>query len=103
MPAADVSNFTVGVLGVVGAMITLGVTFILPAAVRLANGSAAPQITLGRVMGWLLVLVIYAAAGAVAALYIGDAGTEKEAVYYGMAWQAIIGGVIKSGQALAVS
>ncbi|HEY2334171.1 MAG TPA: hypothetical protein VGH58_04075 [Solirubrobacterales bacterium] len=103
MPVADVSNFTVGVLGVVGVMITLAVTLILPAAVRLANGSAPPQVTLGRVIGWLLVLVIYAAAGAVAALYIGDAGTEKEAVYYGMAWQAVIGGVIKSGQAFAAT
>lgn len=96
---ADVSDFTIGLLGIVGAMVTLGVTLILPAAFRLANGGTAPQFTIGRIIGWVIILLIYAAAGAVAALFIGDAATKKEAVYYGMAWQALIGGVIKTGQA----
>ena len=103
MPIADISNFTAGALGVVGALITLSVTLILPAAVTLSNGGTPPQLTVWRVAASAVVLIIYAAAGAVAALYIGDAGTAKEAVYYGMAWQALIGGVIKSGQAVAAS
>jgi hypothetical protein len=101
MPVAEVSNLTIGALGAFGATITLAVTLVLPAAVKLGAGGAPPQLTKGRVIGWFGVLVIYAGAGVAAALYFGDATTEKEAVYYGMAWQALIGGVIKTGQALA--
>ena len=50
-------------------------------------------------MAGVVVVLVYAGAGWAAARYIGDAQSEKEAFYYGLAWQTVIGGVINAGYA----
>jgi hypothetical protein len=46
-----------------------------------------------------VVVLIFAAAGGVAALAMGDATKAGNAIVYGMAWEAILGGIFKTGKA----
>jgi hypothetical protein len=97
--AGSPSDLTVVLLGMGGAGVTFVLTLVLPAALKLAGGGNPPDVTFWRALGVGVVVLIYVGAGAAAALYVGEADTQKDAVYYGMAWQSILGGVIKTGQA----
>jgi hypothetical protein len=85
--------------GAVGALLALAITQVLPAAISLAGGGQGPKITPWRAFGAIVVVLIFAAGGGVAALLIGDVTAAKQAVAYGLAWQSILGGAIKTGRA----
>jgi hypothetical protein len=78
----------------------LALALVLPAAIALAKGGTPPTITLWRIIGAAIVVAIYLTGGGVAAFLIGDASRAKDAFAYGMAWEAILGGVVLTGKAL---
>jgi hypothetical protein len=47
----------------------------------------------------IVVVVIFGCAGGGAALLMGDVTAAKTALLYGMAWEALLGGAIKTGKA----
>lgn len=86
--------------GLVGGLIGLLVTQILPAAGAIVSGGAEPRVTLWRAIAALVIVIGYSCAGGAAAIVIGDVATIKDAIVYGMAWEAILGGAVKTGRAL---
>ena len=86
--------------GVLGGLVALLVTQILPAAFVLMKSETGPRITFWRVLGALIIFAGCGAAGGAAALIIGkDDMVIKDALVYGMAWEAILGGAVKTGRA----
>jgi hypothetical protein len=85
-------------LGAGGAVIALAITQVLPAAIALGKSGVKPHVNIWRVIGWLGVLIIYLGAGAASAL-VFEAVKVKDAITYGMAWQALLGGVMKTARA----
>ena len=86
--------------GVAGGLIALAITQVLPAAAQLMHGAAGPVISRWRVIGAVIVVAIFGAAGGAAAMIMGDAKKPGNAIVYGMAWEAILGGAIKTGRAV---
>lgn len=76
-------------------MIALAVVQVLPFAIELARGKSNWTLSVGRIIGAALVLTIFIGAGGVVALLIGDATVAKQAIAYGLGWQATIGGFIQ--------
>jgi hypothetical protein len=98
--AAELSNREVALWGALGGAIALTVTQILPAAVAAAKTGAGWQITPWRVAGVLVVIIVFVALGGAAALlFQKDTTKVPDAIAFGMAWEALIGGVIKTGKA----
>jgi len=85
--------------GSLGGLIALLVTQIMPAATALVKSTNMVEITPTRVVAATVLVLGFAAAGGAAALVIGDAEKVKDAMVYGMAWEAILGGAIKTGRA----
>jgi hypothetical protein len=67
---------------------------VLPFGLALAGG-AEVTVTLARVLGCVLVLVVFIAAGGVVAILVGDAVKPKQAIAYGLGWQGLIGGFLQ--------
>jgi hypothetical protein len=86
------------VWGAVGALFALLVVQVLPFAWQLTHGTPL-AVTLTRVLGFVLVVVIFIAAGGGVALLIGDATQAKQAIAYGLGWQSTIGGFIQGTRA----
>jgi hypothetical protein len=53
------------------------------------------HITLWRVVGAALVLLIFVSAGGFVAFLVGDATHIKQAVIYGLGWEGTLGGFIQ--------
>jgi hypothetical protein len=53
------------------------------------------KITFPRVLGALLVLGVFVAAGGGVAILVGDATEPKQAIAYGLGWQGLIGGFLQ--------
>jgi hypothetical protein len=101
--AAELSHREVALWGALGGAIALTVTQILPAAVTAAKTGAGWQLTRWRVAGVLVVIIAFVALGGAAALVFQKDTTEaRDAIAFGMAWQALLGGVIKTGKAAAL-
>jgi hypothetical protein len=98
---ARLGHLEVGLYGALGATLTLLLTLVLPAALKLAQGGTPPQLTPWVILGLVTVAAIYLASGAIGAVYLGDPQSAKDAVSYGMASQALLAGVIKTGDAAA--
>jgi len=92
------SSSTTFAYGAVGAVLALAVVQVLPYAFALIRGA---ELTLspGRVVGALLVLLIFIAGGGIAAIIAGDASQAKQAIAYGLGWQATVGGFINGAVA----
>lgn len=72
---------------------------VLPWGLALAGG-ANLHITLPRVLGVVLVIAAFIAAGGlVALLFSNDTTSVKEAITYGLGWQGLIGGFIQGRRA----
>jgi hypothetical protein len=56
-------------------------------------------LTLPRIVGALLVLAVFVAAGGVVAVVVGDAVQPKHAIAYGLGWQGFIGGLLRARSA----
>ena len=68
---------------------------VLPWAISLAHGEEI-QISIGRVVGAALVILIFLSLGGLTALLISDDSTPaKVAIAYGLGWQSTIGGFIQ--------
>lgn len=67
---------------------------VLPFGLALLQG-AVFKVTLLRVIGFLLVLTVFIAAGGVVAILVGDATEPKQAIAYGLGWQGLIGGFLQ--------
>jgi hypothetical protein len=52
-----------------------------------------------RVLGFLVVLVGYLAAGGLVAYLVGDATAARHAIAYGLGWQGLIGGFLQGKRA----
>jgi hypothetical protein len=66
----------------------------LPWGMRLARGGDL-LITPKRVLGVVIVLVVFATGGAFAAYVVGGATKPKHAIAYGLSWQSILGGFLQ--------
>jgi len=97
--AGSLTNPEVFLLGALGGLLVLAITQILPTAVQGVRSGVAPDFTPWRVFCILVIGLIFLVAGGGAAVLIGDVTEAKTALSYGMAWQAILGGVIKTGEA----
>jgi hypothetical protein len=85
--------------GALGALVSLVVVQVVPYGLRLMNG-AQFTMTVGRLVGFFLVLGGFALAGAVVALLFGsDATRAKEPIAYGLGWQGLIGGLLQGVRA----
>ncbi len=87
--------------GAVGAVIAPAVVQILPFALELTHGNAHLQLSVGRVVGALTVLAIFVVGGGVVAILLGDATQPKQAIAYGLGWQATIGGFFQGTRVAA--
>jgi hypothetical protein len=84
---------------VAGGLLALLITQILPAAVAVFKAGIGPSLTAWRVAAAVVIVGSFGAAGGGAALLMGDVTKAKQAILYGIAWQAILGGAIKTGKA----
>lgn len=85
--------------GAIGAVIALLVVHVLPFAWALLGG-ASPMLSTWRVIGALLVLGIFIAVGGVISiLLVEESDDAKQAIAYGLGWQASIGGFIQGTRA----
>lgn len=98
---AGLGDLEIGLYGALGATLTLLLTLVLPAALKLARGGPPPDLTIWVVLGLVTVAGIYLASGAIGALYLGEPQTAKDAVSYGIASQALLAGLAKTGDAAA--
>lgn len=90
----------VGIWGAVGGATALTVTQVLPAAVAAARTGTGWTLTPWRIAGVLTVIAIFVVLGGVAALIFRNDDTRiQDAIAFGMAWEALLGGVIKTGKA----
>lgn len=96
---AGLSNLEVFVLGAAGGLLALAIAQVLPAAVAVIKSGKGPIVNAWRVMSVLIVVSIFACAGGAAAIMMGDVTQAKTALLYGIAWEAILGGAIKTGKA----
>lgn len=90
-PLSDGSTFK---YGAVGAVVALLVVHVLPWALALAGG-ADVNISVGRIIGVVLVLGVFIVGGGIVAILVGDATEPKQAIAYGLGWQGTIGGLIQ--------
>ena len=98
--AAKLSHKDVALWGALGGAIALTVTQILPAAASAAKTGTGWQLTAWRVAAVIVVIIGFVALGGAAALVFQKDTTEaRDAIAFGMAWQALLGGVIKTGKA----
>jgi hypothetical protein len=81
-------------------VVALAVVQVLPFAIELAKGKANWTFSVGRLAGAALVLAIFIVGGGVVALLIGDATVAKQAIAYGLGWQATVGGFIQGTRAV---
>src|SRR3712207_2593181 len=90
-PLSDESLF---LWGAVGGLVAFLLVFVLP---ELKKGWAggAPRLTLGRVLIALGIGASLVALAGAAAWIVGDATTSRQAVAYGMACEATLGGILK--------
>lgn len=95
-PLADATQFWWGALG---AVLALLVVQVLPFLFEALHKNAAPDIALWKVGIAAGILVIFVLGGGVAALIPGDASKKGEALAYGLAWQASLGGAIQGVRA----
>jgi hypothetical protein len=86
--------------GSVGALVALLVVQVLPLGYRLASTDVEWTITPARVLGLLLIVFSFLVGGGVVALVLaGDEGTTtKNAIIYGLGWQASLGGFLTGSQ-----
>jgi hypothetical protein len=75
-------------------MIALLVVQVLPWAQALAGG-ADLHLTFPRLLGALLIVLVFIVAGGGIAVLVGDATHPKQAIAYGLGWQGLIGGFLK--------
>jgi hypothetical protein len=92
---SDAATFGYGSLG---AVVALLVVQVLPWAIGLAKG-ADFQITPLRILGAIVVFLIFVLAGGVVAMLVGDAQHPKQAIAYGLGWQGLIGGFLQGSRA----
>jgi hypothetical protein len=79
--------------------VSLLVVQVLPYGLALLNGADFDP-SVGRVVGFVLVLIAFTGAGAVVALLLGnDAVEAKEPIAYGLGWQGLIGGFLQGRRA----
>ncbi len=71
---------------------------ILPWGLRLMNG-ADLHISVGRIVGFVVVLAAYLALGGLVAYLVGDATAPRHAIAYGLGWQGLIGGFLQGKRA----
>jgi hypothetical protein len=86
--------------GALGALGSLLVVQVVPYGLALLNGGAEFNMSIERVVGFIIVVVGFAAAGALVALLLGsDATRAKEPIAYGLGWQGLIGGFLQGRRA----
>lgn len=100
--AALLSTKEVALWGAVGGAVALTVTQVLPAAISVIKSGTGPKLTPWRLVGVIVVVAIFVGIGAVAALIFRKDETRiADAIAFGMAWEALIGGVMKTGKILS--
>ena len=99
MILATFSNGHVFLLGALGGLLALAITQVLPAAVAVAKSGLGYTLTAWRVVAVAIVVAIFAGAGGGAAILMGGVTQTKTGLLYGIAWEAILGGAIKTGAA----
>ncbi len=85
--------------GAVGGFVALTVTQGLPIAVSAVRTGTGPKLTRWRVVGAVIIVLVFILAGGVAAAIMDDATKGSQALVYGMAWEAILGGALRTGAA----
>jgi hypothetical protein len=91
-PLSHEELFLYGALGAFGALLVVQV---LPVAFSLAHG-ATLQLSFGRVLGAIVVILIFVALGGVTALLVADGSSAvKYPLTAGLGWQSTIGGLIQ--------
>lgn len=75
--------------GVVGGLAAYIAVFVLP-NLRQVLDSGVNHVNRVRLIGFLLVAIVYPMMGGIVALAIGDAMHEKHAIAYGVAWESIL-------------
>jgi hypothetical protein len=100
MRGSMLSDAEVTAFGAVGALVALLVVQVLPLGYRLASVDLEWTITPARVLGLLLIVFCFLVGGGVVALVLaGDEGTTtKNAIVYGLGWQASLGGFLSGSQ-----
>jgi hypothetical protein len=88
---ATVAKGTAVAWGALGALFTLLVVQVFPAGVSLLKG-ASLDVSIPRVVGALIVVVVFLAAGAVAAIQ-GNPSDSKGAFFYGVGCQTLLAGL----------
>ena len=85
--------------GAIGAVVALFVVQVLPFMFEALRRPTAPDVAWWKVPVALIIVGIFLAGGGVAALIAGDATNKGQAIAYGLAWQASIGGAIQGVRA----
>jgi hypothetical protein len=56
-------------------------------------------VTVPRVVGVIVVVIATMALGGLVSLAVGDAASARHAVFYGLGWQGLVGGLIQGRRA----
>ena len=78
--------------GAVGALFTLLVVQIFPAGAALWRGASLPNFTWPRLLGAVIIVAVFLAAGAVASVQ-GKPTDATDAFFYGMTCQTVMAGL----------
>ena len=95
---ATLSDKDTFIYGAVGALVALIVVGILPLAYEIIRG-AQPNVTPWTAAAAVVIFLAFMVCGGVAAVIAGDATEARQAIVYGLGWQASIGGAIQGVRA----
>lgn len=88
--------------GCVGGLVAYVLVFVLPEFRYMAEtGKTRGKFTGVRISGYIGSLVIYVVLAGVVAILVGDAEHAKQAIAYGMGWEAVVKGIGEAGAAAA--
>ena len=69
---------------------------VLPWGLALARGEQHLELNVHRAVGVMVVLGVFIVGGGVVAILVGDAVRPKQAIAYGVGWQGLFGGFLRS-------
>lgn len=86
--------------GCVGGLIAYVLVFVLPEFRYMAEtGETRAAFSTVRVIGYIGSLAVYVLLAGVVAILVGDAQHAKQAIAYGMGWEAVAKGIGAAGAA----